>query len=370
MINPATLQQLQQDIATIQATITSAGSPTNEAQTESLIIDPILKALGYATTDYVKQGFSSVGSNFPDYTILPNTAHKWVLEVKKFGHILKSADESQATGYGFHEATDWAVLTNGKTWYIYNIPLKSPSRRVLQIDNLFADKNAVSLLACLSHKGMTQDELTEAWNLKRVTELIEAEMIAPNSQLRGDLCEMVKKRLNLSVSDSAIGDVLAVLLSRQARSTSVAIAQPFGVSSAVPGAAAASTTLSFYTFGEILANPLLGTKQRPKSVDFGNGNVVTVSTWADAAKTVIEVLSNKYFLPPLPFTGASKGKNYFLNTTPTHSDGTKMRSHRMAQAGQTIIYIDTHRSVRDVSAYLVIFLKTINAPIDAAKVGI
>ena len=352
-----TLQhQLQQDIANIQATITPAGSPTNEAQTESLVIDPILKALGYATTDYIKQAFSSTTSTFPDYTLIPNKPQKWVLEVKKFGHILRLQDEVQATTYGFHEATDWAVLTNGQTWYIYNIPLKSSSRRVLQIDNLFADKNALRLLACLSHQGMIQDELTKAWNFQRAAALVEAEMKTDKSSLRTYLCNFVQKQINLDIDDAVMGNVLMMVLGSQTVSIT-------------PGPLP-NTNSSLYTFGDILANPLVGTSQHPKAVDFGDGMPISVKSWADAAKVVVENLGVRYSLPPLPFTGGSKGKNYFLNVTVTHSDGSKMRSHREAQVGTIKVFIDTHRSVKAMSACLVIFLKTINAPLDAVKVSI
>lgn len=311
----AFLHQLQQDVAAVQAIITAAGSPTNEAQTESLVIDPILKSLGYATTDYVKQGFSSAASNFPDYTLLPNNPHKWVLEVKKYGHALKPQDEVQATSYGFHEATDWAVLTNGRTWYIYNIPLKSPSRRVLQIDNLFTDRNALQLLACLSRHGMLQDELTEAWNLKRVAMFVEAEMRKPNSPLRTHICQTIKQQINLDVTDAVMGSVLATILDNQPAQT---LATTSLTSNSAPSqtasvtSPASSTGTALYTFGEILSNPLLGTKQRPKAMDFGDGQPIPVRSWADAAKVVVETIGIKYSLPSLPFTGGSNGRNYFL----------------------------------------------------------
>lgn len=373
MSNKAILHQLQQDIATIQATITTAGAPTNEAQTESLVIDPILKSLGYATTDYVKQGFSSTANNFPDYTVLPNSPHKWVLEVKKYGHVLKLPDEVQATTYGFQQATDWAVLTNGHTWYIYNIPLKSPSRRVLEIRNLFTDKNALELLACLSRNGMLQDELTEAWNLKRVTTFVEAEMKTVSSPLRTYICHAIKQQINLDVTDAVVGSALATITGLQTVHPTIVAGQASNASQLSTPSVTPSgglTTVALYTFGDILANPLLGTRQRPKTVDFSDGNPIPVKSWADAAKVVVETLGNKYSLPVLPFTGGSRGKNYFLNLTATHKDGSKMRSHREAQVGSTLVHIDTHRNVRDMSACLVIFLNTINAPLDAVKVSI
>ncbi len=364
------LQQLQQDIATIQATLTTAGSPANEAQTESLVIDPILKSLGYATTDYIKQGFSTTAKNFPDYTLLPNSSHKWILEVKKYGHSLTSSDEVQATNYGFQEATEWAVLTNGRTWYIYNIPLKSQQRRVLQIDNVFTDKNALQLLACLSQQGMLNDELIKAWNLKRVTQLVEAEIKTAGSSLRSQLCQIVKLQINLQINDTVMGDVLTDIMDSSRTHPSAVPVQVRDVQTPVVEVSEDLITIPFYTFGDILADPLLGTKQRPNAIVFGEGQPVSVKSWADAGKAVIEVLGSKYPLPKLPYMSGSKGKNYFLNTTATHSDGSKMRSYREAQVGPATVYIDTHRSVRDLSACIVIFLKAINAPLDAVKISI
>lgn len=367
------MHQLQQDVATIHATITTAGLPSNEAQTESLVIDPILKALGYAPTDYVKQGFSTTAKNFPDYIVLSNNSCKWILEVKKYSHSLTQADESQAMGYGFHEATEWAVLTNGQKWYIYNIPLQSPFRRVLQIDNLFGDKNALQLLACLSHQGMLEGQLNEAWKTKRVTTFVAAEMKEPNSSLRSHLCQAVKQKSGLDVTDDAMGNVLAAIVDNQPALVLTAGSQA-SIAAVLPTASPLSASIpnntNFYTFGEILANPLLGTKQSPKTLEFGDGHPIAVNSWANAAQVVVAQLGSRYSLPTLPFTGGSNGKNYFLNVTATHSDGSKMRSSREAQVNSVKVYIDTHRSVKDISARLVMFLNAIHAPLDAVKIGI
>ena len=373
MSNQAFLNQLQQDVATVHATITTAGLPSNEAQTESLVIDPILKALGYAPTDYVKQGFSSATRNFPDYIILPNNSHKWILEVKKYSHALTQSDENQATNYGFHGATEWAVLTNGQKWYIYNIPLQNLSRRVLQIDNLFADKNALQLLSCLSRQGMLEEQLKEAWKIKRVTTFVAAEMIEPDSLLRVHLCQTAKQKLGLDVTDDAIGNVLAAIIDNQPALVLAAGSQVSSTAALPTMPTPVATNLdstNFYTFGEILANPLLGTKQRPKTLEFGDGHRIAVNSWANAAQVVVAELGSKYSLPVLPFTGGSNGKSYFLNVTATHSDGSKMRSSREAQVNSVKVYIDTHRNVKNMSARLVIFLNAIHAPLDAVKIGI
>ena len=285
------------------------------------------------------------------------------------GTFSRRGDEAQATSYGFHEATEWAVLTNGQKWYIYNIPLRSSERRVLQIDNLFTEKNAPSLLACFSHQGMLQGELTEAWNLKRVTTFVESEMLTANSFLRASLCQSVKQHINLDVTDTIIGEVIKTIIDNQPAQALTTAIQSFN-SPLPPTAPGSPTTTLLYTFGDILADPLKGTTQRPKAVDFGDGNPISVKSWADAAKVVVEKLGSRYSMPTLPFTGGSNGRIYFLNSAATHKDGGKMRSYRAAQIGSSTIYIDTHRSVKDLSARLVIFLNTINAPLTAVRVSI
>ena len=92
-------EALAEEIESIKATLEeakAAGQTVNEAQTELIIIDPLLKRLGYSLLEISKREHDSVAKEFPDYTLLPGKPHKWFLEAKKLDLILQDGEAKQA----------------------------------------------------------------------------------------------------------------------------------------------------------------------------------------------------------------------------------------------------------------------------------
>ncbi len=132
------------------------GLHLNEANTEHKIIDPLLPLLGYSPLQISKRGHDSVANNFPDYTLLPNTPHKWFLEAKRLDLPLQEKEVTQAIGYASSQGAEWAVLTNGRTWDVYKAHLQKPLRekRVMHIADLFSDADAIAQLLLLSRQSI------------------------------------------------------------------------------------------------------------------------------------------------------------------------------------------------------------------------
>lgn len=378
-------QQLEAKIQEIKATLDEAKSSSfhlNEAQTELIIIDPLLHLLGYGPLQIYKRGHDSVTNNFPDYTLLPNTPHKWFLEVKKLDLHLQDGEAAQAVNYANNQGAEWAVLTNGRTWYIYNahLPKALTEKRVMQIADLFADADSIGKLLLLSRQSMQSAGLTSAWNHERVTTVVKTQLETPNSVIRKHLRKMVNEEISLSLDDAAIGKAImacgfanaspltnpvtfsAQTVSKTKKNVPIAFSpQHHDPASVIP---------TFYAFDQIAKDITLTAYRKPRSLEFLDGHQQNISSWADAAKAVVEYIGQTYQLPFIPFKPGPKGNNYFLNHAPEHSKGNKMLGHREAHIGTQTIYVDTNRSAGYMVASITSLLKAAGAPPDAVKVSI
>ncbi len=93
-------RRVVEEIEQIRAEVTRVApqSPPNEATTCSWVIEPLLLAVGYRRTDWIKES-SDLGNNRykPDYTVLPWREHRWLLEAKAWNHPLTEHDANQLT---------------------------------------------------------------------------------------------------------------------------------------------------------------------------------------------------------------------------------------------------------------------------------
>ena len=214
-MDAATLtQQIEEKLQEIKTTLERAkegGHSINEALTEYYVVDPLLNVLGYAPWEVIKRGHDGVANNFPDYTLLPNTPHKWFLEAKKLDLHLQDGEAAQAVNYANNQGAEWAVLTNGRSWYIYNAHLPKPltEKRVMQINDLFSDADAVGKLLLLSRQSMQNTGLTVAWTQERVTAVVKSQLVTPNSALRKHLRKMGSEETGTALDDAAIGKAIA-----------------------------------------------------------------------------------------------------------------------------------------------------------------
>lgn len=97
-----------------------SNKPDNEATTRYWIIDRVLEeVLGYSKVDILPEwSVASVG--IPDYTILPGSPNRWLLEAKSWTVPLADQHAIQATTYAYQTGVRWVVLSNGQEWRIYD----------------------------------------------------------------------------------------------------------------------------------------------------------------------------------------------------------------------------------------------------------
>jgi hypothetical protein len=379
---PALLQALSEEIKAIKATLDEAkadGQILNEAQTEFIIIDPLLKRLGYSPLEVLKRNHDGVTNNFPDYTLLAGKPQKWFLEAKRLDLNLQDGEAAQAVNYANNQGAEWAVLTNGRKWYIYNVhlPKPLPEKRVLQIEDLFNDEQSLQILLLLSKPAILNNDLHEAWLFQQVTELIDEQLKTPNSEVRGLIRRLGSETTKLDLTDEIIGKVL--LFAVPSLSTSTSLVKSETHTPKIKKGASATQELrhdhqgeintTFYTFDEIARDIGLATYRKPRAIKLGD-ITEDVKTWADVARMTVAHIGKTSTLPPLPYSAGNKGKNYFLNTTATHANNKKMQSHRTVVIGSESVFVDTNRSTLNICACLMMLMKTVGIPFNAISVSI
>ena len=123
------------------------GMVMTEAMTEMIVIDKLLTALGYHPWDIQKQGVVEGIGNIPDYSILPDKAQQWFLEVKKWKLPLSIREASQVVTYASNKGKRWAVLTNGDEWRVFDVfSTVDLTQKCIQSLSSINDTNAISFL--------------------------------------------------------------------------------------------------------------------------------------------------------------------------------------------------------------------------------
>ena len=96
----------------------------DEANTKAVVIEPILRELGWDVVDpdEVRREYS-VGNRSVDYALFYDNNSKVFVEAKRGNEPLERHQE-QLVRYAFDEGVEIAILTNGATWWFY-LPIQA-----------------------------------------------------------------------------------------------------------------------------------------------------------------------------------------------------------------------------------------------------
>ena len=119
-----------------QIKATASFGAMDESATKQGVVLKLLNVAGWDTFD-ISQVVPeyTVGNRRVDYALRPGTPNAVFIEVKRPGENLQR-HQQQLLEYCFQEGVNLAVLTNGRTWWLY-LPLQARSweqRRFLTID--------------------------------------------------------------------------------------------------------------------------------------------------------------------------------------------------------------------------------------------
>lgn len=335
-------EKIRQRLNQIQTNLRQAvslGFALNEAETERLIVEPILEALGYGPLDYSKRAMG-MGADYPDYIILPFSERKWCLEVKEWERRLDVRNERQAVNYANNNGAQWAVLTNGKSWWLYNthVPGDLRDMRVYQIDDVFSAGEAVSVLTRLSRESVEGGELDREYRTREVRTAVNAFLASGNKSLLRIVSKAVSEDLDRHITQEDVEAALASIVGVGPPLEPGPPDEPEKPEFKPPVTLSESMTLS-----QLAENKRELSHSKPTAVRLPSNEETAVGDWRDLAEVVVSWALSQVEEPKLPYTG-TRGRNYFLNREPMHSNGKPMKANRCLNHPSGPIYIDVHQS--------------------------
>lgn len=124
----------------------------NEANTRAVLVEPILQALGWNTTDptQVSREYRVFDGTFLDYALLIDGKPRLFVEAKALGKKLDdNSFVSQTVNYANNEGVVWCLLTNGLAYKVYktNEPVGMNDKLLFEVDLQDAEGGSASEVA-------------------------------------------------------------------------------------------------------------------------------------------------------------------------------------------------------------------------------
>lgn len=146
----------------------------NEENTKATLIDPVLRALGWDTTDLeeVQHEYRRNPRDKPvDYALLILRSPRLFVEAKALGQSLDDHRwANQIMGYAGVAGVKWVALTNGEEYRIFNSHAAVPieEKLLLSVKVTESKPDAAETLMHLSRDRMRDDVLGAIWNAHHV----------------------------------------------------------------------------------------------------------------------------------------------------------------------------------------------------------
>lgn len=352
-----------------------ASGKWSEADTETRAIEPILQALGYSSWEYSKRP-ASTGGYFPDYVISPEAKHKWFLEAKAWGESLESKAD-QAVNYANNDGAEWAVITNGHCWILYQATRKAPiQEKVVEVIHILEDADAAErLTALLSKEAMIANEPRRIARTAWLRQVLETELRNPSSGLVSALCKHVNVGYELHASKQEIAEALAQLLTTpkrdrpplsvpalQARSSTRSV--PPHLSPDPPGPSP-EVPKREVTLRDLRSMSVTG-MQPPRGIVLPGGRKLTCGRWKDLLVRLAEELcSTGRLTPPITSRGS---RRYIVNWETVDRGGNQMYGPKAISIGSRTAYVETNLSARTVVEQAALLVELADISLDSVIV--
>ncbi|WP_144241050.1 type I restriction enzyme HsdR N-terminal domain-containing protein [Fimbriimonas ginsengisoli] len=299
-------QDIQRELAEIKEENATLGAPENESNTCDHVILPLLKSMGYSRRDICSRSPDAAGK-FPDYTLLPESAHTWFLEAKSWKERLHPRDVDQAINYAHRQGKRWVVLTNGREWRLYDdqIPNVSNEDRLVAEASIKDESEFTDLLEALSKANVLSGAIERSVVATQLRSVLEGQLTQKDSEVVKAVTRAVQKMPGMqSVKSSDIAAYFgqrALAPIKQTKDREPAEAPE-------PKLVEATTQIRPTKVVGLTATHR-GTK--PVRLIFSPGDELEVTTWKAVAREIISRLVNAGSPPPIPYRiGRSKG--FFL----------------------------------------------------------
>jgi type I restriction-modification system DNA methylase subunit len=141
----------------------------DEEDVKNAIIDPLLEILGWNVNEpsEVKKE-EPIGSKFADYALKIEGETEIIIEAKALDKKFQDPTEDghgefekQAINYAYNEGVDWALLTNGEEWRLYNAYWKGKKLAFqMEVGDFPSDSNYPKI-SLLSKDSVAEEELDD-----------------------------------------------------------------------------------------------------------------------------------------------------------------------------------------------------------------
>lgn len=166
-------------VRTVEKALATAGtlsaSAGNEANTKALLIEPMLSALGWETSDIaqVAREYRVYDNTALDYALKVDGEPRLFVEAKAVGKQLEDKSFiSQTVNYANNEGVVWCVLSNGLSYRIYktNEPVAMEDKLLFEVDLAEgAASESAQALELLSRDSLAEGRL-DAWGERVFTD--------------------------------------------------------------------------------------------------------------------------------------------------------------------------------------------------------
>ena len=257
----------------------------SEALTRYALIDPLLRELGWDTSDpaMVIPEYRS-GSGSADYALLNSDSGKpaMMVEAKKLGTPLRDQVLAQGINYCLMEGTNHFAVTDGASWEIYHThrPVPIDEKRIAE----FNLNDPSPAQACLNALALWRPS-------------VQSGVVATGSS--------------------------PLLASDQETSSSASAAPAIKVSSPVPHLGQALDQHGWQRLSDV---SWVKGHPTPAEISFPDNSSVTVSSWNRLMIEPVRWLTNGSFLTSshCPIKSSPTAKRYLVAAEATHATGTPM----------------------------------------------
>ncbi len=190
-------------------------APSNEANTCDWIIRPLLVSLGYLNHEIHAQA-ADVSNKFPDYTVLPDSNHKWFVEAKSWKVKLESIHVDQAINYAHSSGCRWVVLSNGREWQLYDDTIMGQSKdRLVATAHLKNESEIFGFLSAVSKAAVTSGETAKYAEHQRIKGVLTANLQNTQSPIVTTIAKCLKHSFNINARADQVLQILKEIYSSE-----------------------------------------------------------------------------------------------------------------------------------------------------------
>lgn len=303
----------------LNASLTSRGDylRQDETRTRQVLIDPLLRALGWDVADpeavelecRIPKQYAGK-NNKADYAFKSDGKPVAFLEAKALGKDLVDDATIQVLNYANASGVPYMIVSDGNVWRMFDVFKPLPlNERILMDFEVGRDHGSICALRSLAmwHPNI---------RLNRPPESPIVPVLTKTSKTRP------RKHRWIGINDSSLN---------------------------------------------------LGGANQPIAVSDHVGKIHEVSTWAEALFTIASqlALTGKLTAEMCPVQSRPTNKRYLVHTEPFHRDGQEFKQPECIQGVAPELFLEMNASAKDKVKIAIVLLKVcneINPPVDASKV--